>query len=286
MHYNGQPIGVVVADTFEHAMARCERSCERTYAEQSAGARHGDRAKDSATEQRQARGGERADTHAATSSGARERRRARRAHVHDAVREPQSDGGAQHHRAVGGRPVSRSTSRRRASSACANTVARRRSASRRTMSGSCRHFTGGGFGSKGVAWSHEMLAAMAATQVGRPGEARAHAPSDVRTRRRTPAHGATRHARREAETARSPRSGTRARRTTSTLEDWVEPAPSRRECSTRRRTSRPIIDLVRLNVGYADVHARAGRIDRHVRARERDGRAGVRAAAWIRSRFG
>ena len=59
------------------------------------------------------------------------------------------------------------------------------------------YFTGGGFGSKGGPWSHVYLAAMAAKHLSRPVKLVAHASSDVRAHRWTSRHVAAPHARRE-----------------------------------------------------------------------------------------
>ena len=110
------------------------------------------------------------------------------------------------------------------------------------------HFTGGGFGSKGGAWSHEILAAMAARVVGRPVKL-------MLTRRQMfgPVGGRPITVQRIALGAT--RDGTltairhASRSSTSTLEDWVEPATSQ----TRMLYACPNVeteyDLVRLNVG-------------------------------------
>ena len=60
------------------------------------------------------------------------------------------------------------------------------------------YFTGGGFGSKGGPWSHESARGHGGARGGSAGEARPHAASDVRARRRPAAHRAARHVRRDA----------------------------------------------------------------------------------------
>ncbi len=110
------------------------------------------------------------------------------------------------------------------------------------------HFTGGGFGSKGGAWSHETLAAMAAKRVGRPVKL-------MLTRRQMfgPTGGRPRTV--QHVTLGAKRDGTLtairhySTSNTSTLEDWIEPALSQ----TRMLYASPNIetqyDVVRINVG-------------------------------------
>jgi xanthine dehydrogenase YagR molybdenum-binding subunit len=110
------------------------------------------------------------------------------------------------------------------------------------------YFTGGGFGSKGGPWSHESLAAMAAREVGRPVKlvlTRRQMFGPVGGRPRTEQHL----------TLGASRDGTltairhHSKSTTSTIEDWVEPATNQ----TRLLYSCPNVetqyDLVRVNVG-------------------------------------
>jgi xanthine dehydrogenase YagR molybdenum-binding subunit len=110
------------------------------------------------------------------------------------------------------------------------------------------YFTGGGFGSKGGPWSHESLAAMAAREVGHPVKL-------VLTRRQMfgPVGGRPRTEQRVSLGAMKDGALTAIRHhsksTTSTIEDWVEPATSQ----TRMLYSCPNVetqyDLVRVNVG-------------------------------------
>ena len=110
------------------------------------------------------------------------------------------------------------------------------------------YFTGGGFGSKGGPWSHESLAALAAREVGRPVKlvlTRRQMFGPVGGRPRTEQHvtlGATRDGVLTAIRHHS-------KSTTSTIEDWVEPATSQ----TRMLYACPNVetqyDLVRVNVG-------------------------------------
>jgi xanthine dehydrogenase YagR molybdenum-binding subunit len=109
-------------------------------------------------------------------------------------------------------------------------------------------FTGGGFGSKGGAWSHEVLAAMAAKKVGRPVKL-----SLTRQQMFGPVGGRPMTVQRVALGAKSDGTLTAIRHNstsnTSTLEDWVEPALSQ----TRMLYACPNVatqyDLVRINVG-------------------------------------
>jgi xanthine dehydrogenase YagR molybdenum-binding subunit len=110
------------------------------------------------------------------------------------------------------------------------------------------HFTGGGFGSKGGAWSHEVLAAMAAREVGRPIKL-------VLTRRQMfgPVGGRPRTSQRIALGAARDGALVAMRHastsTTSTLEDWVEPAVSQTKILYACPNLETSYDLVRLNVG-------------------------------------
>jgi xanthine dehydrogenase YagR molybdenum-binding subunit len=110
------------------------------------------------------------------------------------------------------------------------------------------YFTGGGFGSKGGAWSHEILAAMAARKVRRPVKlvlTRRQMFGPVGGRPRTIQHitaGASPDgqltALRHASTSN-----------TSTLEDWVEPATSQTRMLYAVPNLETQYDLVKLNVG-------------------------------------
>jgi xanthine dehydrogenase YagR molybdenum-binding subunit len=110
------------------------------------------------------------------------------------------------------------------------------------------YFTGGGFGSKGGAWSHETLAAMAAKQAGRPVRL-------VLTRREMfgPTGGRPRTVQRV--TLGAKRDGTltairhHSTSSTSTLEDWVEPATNPTRMLYASPNIETVYDLVRLNVG-------------------------------------
>ncbi|HEY2378608.1 MAG TPA: xanthine dehydrogenase family protein molybdopterin-binding subunit [Gemmatimonadaceae bacterium] len=110
------------------------------------------------------------------------------------------------------------------------------------------YFTGGGFGSKGGPWSHETLTAMAAREVGRPVKL-------VLTRRQMfgPVGGRPRTEQRV--TLGATRDGTltatrhHSKSTTSTIEDWVEPATNQTRLLYECENVETIYDLVRVNVG-------------------------------------
>ena len=110
------------------------------------------------------------------------------------------------------------------------------------------YFTGGGFGSKGGAWSHETLAAMAARRVKRPVKL-------VLTRRQMfgPVGGRP-HTSQRITLGAAPDGQLTAIRhtstsTTSTLENWVEPATSQTRMLYAAPNLETQYDLVRLNVG-------------------------------------
>ena len=85
-------------------------------------------------------------------------------------------------------------------------------------------YVGGGFGCKGSAWPHVVLAALAAKVVRRPVKLVADAAADVRLRRISPAHAATRGARRNAAMVRSTVVIHEAVSQTSTFDEFVEPS--------------------------------------------------------------
>jgi xanthine dehydrogenase YagR molybdenum-binding subunit len=110
------------------------------------------------------------------------------------------------------------------------------------------YFTGGGFGSKGGPWSHESLTAMAAREVGRPVKL-------VLTRRQMfgPVGGRPRTEQRV--TLGASRDGVltvtrhHSKSTTSTIEDWVEPATTQTRLLYECPNVETQYDLVRVNVG-------------------------------------
>ncbi len=110
------------------------------------------------------------------------------------------------------------------------------------------HFTGGGFGSKGGAWSHVMLAAMAAREIHRPVKL-------VVTRKQMfgPVGGRPRTSQRVALGAASDGKLTAIRHdctsTTSMLEDWLEPSAMQTRILYDSPNAETDHSLVRLNVG-------------------------------------
>ena len=110
------------------------------------------------------------------------------------------------------------------------------------------YFTGGGFGSKGGPWSHQSLAAMAAREVRLPVKL-------VLTRRQMfgPVGGRPRTEQRVSLGASSDGVLTAIRHhsksTTSTIEDWVEPATSQTRILYACPNVETQYDLVRVNVG-------------------------------------
>jgi xanthine dehydrogenase YagR molybdenum-binding subunit len=110
------------------------------------------------------------------------------------------------------------------------------------------YFTGGGFGSKGGAWSHEILAAMGARATGRPVKlmlTRRQMFGPVGGRPRTLQHIALGAARDGTLTAIRHTSTSN----TSTLEDWVEPATNQTRMLYECPNVETQYDLIRLNVG-------------------------------------
>lgn len=110
------------------------------------------------------------------------------------------------------------------------------------------YFTGGGFGSKGGPWSHEPLAAMAARVVRRPVKL-------VLTRRQMfgPVGGRPRTVQRVTLGANADGTLTATRHTsksnTSTLEDWIEPALNQTRMLYACPNLETVYDVVRINAG-------------------------------------
>ncbi|HEY2856572.1 MAG TPA: xanthine dehydrogenase family protein molybdopterin-binding subunit [Gemmatimonadaceae bacterium] len=110
------------------------------------------------------------------------------------------------------------------------------------------YFTGGGFGSKGGPWSHETLAAMASREVNRPVKL-------VLSRRQMfgPVGGRPRTEQRVTLGATNEGVLTAIRHhsksTTSTIEDWVEPATNQTRLLYDCPNCETQYDLVRVNVG-------------------------------------
>ena len=111
-------------------------------------------------------------------------------------------------------------------------TSRRRSASRRRTSASISPFIGGGFGGKLFLRADALLAALGARAAGRPVKVALHAAADVQQHDAPAGDDPAHPHRRDAATARSPRSATRAGRA-------ICPAASPRRRSTRRACSMP-----------------------------------------------
>jgi xanthine dehydrogenase YagR molybdenum-binding subunit len=109
-------------------------------------------------------------------------------------------------------------------------------------------FTGGGFGSKGGPWSHETLAAMAAREVRRPVKL-------VLTRRQMFGPVGGRPGTEQRVTLGAQKDGTltavrhHSKSNTSTIEDWVEPALNQTRLLYACPNVETQYDLVRVNVG-------------------------------------
>ena len=110
------------------------------------------------------------------------------------------------------------------------------------------YFTGGGFGSKGGPWSHQFLAAMAAREVKRPVKL-------ALTRRQMFGPVGGRPLTRQRITLGAARDGTltairhASLSNTSTLEDWIEPAIRQTQILYACPNVETSYDLKRLNVG-------------------------------------
>ena len=137
---------------------------------------------------------------------------------------------------------------------------------------------------KGPVWSHVVLAAMAARHVRPPVKlvlSREQMFGPVGWRPRTRADGG---ARRLADRRPRRRSATTRSARPPPFDEFVEPAAvCRPGCSTRARTIVTTHRLVRLDRRGTPSYMRApGWAPRHLRARVRHGRAGRGASAWIR----
>ena len=141
---------------------------------------------------------------------------------------------------------SRSTIRRRASFSARNT-SRRRSAFRRRTCASSRTSRAAASAARAAVVARDARGDGGAEGQA-PGEARAHAAADVRPRRRTAAHRATRHARREE--GRHAHGGAAHEHVEHVdARELGRAGAVRRACCTRARTRDTDHELVRLNVG-------------------------------------
>jgi len=244
VHYNGQPIGVVIADTFEHAMAAMQM-VKAVYDEETP-------ALDMATtpkippEAVHPLGGERAYKRGDVDAGLAQAavtvgqtyttplENHNPMEVHNTIASWDGDHLTLHESTQGIFSVRNSVSKNFGLAPDNVRV--------------IAYFTGGGFGSKGGPWSHETLAAMAARHVKRPVKL-------VLTRRQMfgPVGGRPRTIQRV--TVGATRDGTltalrhASTSNTSTLEDWVEPALSQTRMLYEVPNLETQYDLVRLNVG-------------------------------------
>jgi len=244
VHYNGQPIGVVVADTFERAMAGAEAVRVKYAAEKPV--------LDIATapknppDQVKPLGGERAYKRGDVEQGLASAD-VRIDHVYQTPLENHNP--MEVHCSLAswdGDSLTLYESTQGISSV-KNTLVRTFGLTPDKVR-VVAYFTGGGFGSKGGPWSHEVLAAMAAKKVNRPVKlalTRRQMFGPVGGRPHTIQHvqlGAkkdgTLTAVRHASTSN-----------TSTLENWVEPATSQTRMLYDAPNLETVYDLVRLNVG-------------------------------------
>jgi xanthine dehydrogenase YagR molybdenum-binding subunit len=244
VHYNGQPIGVVVADTFEHAMG-ASPLVTVSYEEEKP-------LLDIATapknppESVRPMGGERTNKRGDVAAGLAQAA----VHIDETYTTPIENHNAMEvHSTIAswdGEQLTLYESTQGISSV-RNAVARTFGITPdnvRVVS----YFTGGGFGSKGGPWSHESLAAMAARVVKRPVKL-------VLTRRQMfgPVGGRPHTIQRVTLGAARDGQLTALRHTstsnTSTLEDWIEPALSQTKMLYATPNLETQYDLVRLNVG-------------------------------------
>ena len=133
-------------------------------------------------------------------------------------------------------------------------------------------FVGGSFGSKAMVLAHSTLAAMAAREVGRPGQARPHPRADVHLLRAPRGAGAAagdrRDERRPADRHPAPQAVRRRRH----FDDWAEPSIGISSQIYACPNYEGVYRLFRANTMTPTfMRARARRPD--VRARMRDGRA-------------
>jgi xanthine dehydrogenase YagR molybdenum-binding subunit len=244
VHYNGQPIGVVVADTFEHAMGALDL-IRIQYAEEPP-VLDMDTAPKNPPESVHPLGGDRVSRRGDVERGFAEAA-VRLDHTYTTPLENHNPMEFQNTIAAwDGDNVTVYDSTQgifsvRSSIARAFNIP---PANVRVVS----HFTGGGFGSKGGPWSHQPLAVMAAKQVGRPVKL-------ALTRRQMfgPVGGRPRTVQRVVLGAAKDGTLTAIRHTstsnTSTLEDWVEPALAQTKILYASPNLETEYNLVRINVG-------------------------------------
>ncbi|AHG89185.1 aldehyde oxidase and xanthine dehydrogenase molybdopterin binding protein [Gemmatirosa kalamazoonensis] len=244
VRYNGQPIGVVVAETFEQALAATHLVTVRYAAERPVLDMAS--APKNPPEKVHPLGGERATHRGDVARGLADAV----VHVEHTYTTPlENHNPMEPHNTVAvweGDALTLYDSTQGITSV-RNTVAQHFGVPREKVR-VVSHFTGGGFGSKGGPWSHQSLAAMAARETGRPVKL-------VLTRRQMfgPVGGRPRTVQRV--TLGADRSGalTAIRHTstsnTSTLEDWIEPALNQTKILYACPNLEAVYDVVRLNVG-------------------------------------
>jgi xanthine dehydrogenase YagR molybdenum-binding subunit len=244
VHYNGQPIGVVVADTFEHAMAALDLI--RVRYDAVSPVLDMDTAPRNPPETVQPLGGERIIRRGDIDRGLAEAA----VRVSQTYTTPlENHNPMEVHNTTAAWDGDRLTLYQSTQGIfnVRNTVARTFGVAPENVR-VVSYFTGGGFGSKGGAWSHEVLAAMAARVVRRPVKlvlTRRHMFGPVGGRARTVQQVTLGAARDGTLTALRHHSTSN----TSTLENFVEGAatPSRMLYATPNFEAQ--YDLVRLNVG-------------------------------------
>jgi xanthine dehydrogenase YagR molybdenum-binding subunit len=244
VRYNGQPIGVVVAETFEQALAATHLLKVR-YAEEKP-------VLDLATapknppEKVRPLGGERTTTRGDAARGLAEAA-VRVEHTYTTPLENHNAMEPHNTLAVWDGDKLTLYESTQGITSVRNTVAQTFGVPRESVR-VVSHFTGGGFGSKGGPWSHEALAAMAAREVQRPVKL-------VLTRRHMfgPVGGRPRTVQRVALGADRAGALTAIRHTstsnTSTLEDWIEPALNQTKILYACPNLEAVYDVARLNVG-------------------------------------
>ncbi len=245
VHYNGQPIGVVVADTLEHAMAAADL-VKATYDEEkpqldvaTAPKAPGDTVHPTGNEPKATKRGDVAKGLADAAVTV----------DHSYTTPLENHNPMEPHNTVAMWEGDKLTLRDSTQGIfnVKNGVAKALGISPENVR-CVSYFTGGGFGSKGGPWSHEYLAAMAAKKVGRPVKL-------FLTRRQMFGPVGGRPLTVQRVTLGASRDGTltamrhRVTASTSMLEDWLEPSA----VQTRMLYACPNVetdhDLVRLNVG-------------------------------------
>jgi xanthine dehydrogenase YagR molybdenum-binding subunit len=244
VHYNGQPIGVVVADTFEHAMGA--RSLVKVHYAPETPVLDMDRAPKNPPDSVHPLGGDREYKRGDVEQGLAQAD-LRLEHTYTTPLENHNP--MEVHNTLASWDGDRLTvyDSTQGIFSVRNTLARTFAIPQENVR-VVSYFTGGGFGSKGGAWSHQMLAAMASRQVGRPVKL-------VLTRQQMfgPVGGRPRTVQRVQMGAKRDGMLTALRHTstsnTSTLEDWVEPALSQTRMLYAVPNLETVYDLVRINVG-------------------------------------